>query len=240
MKIESLNNAKVKTWQKLKEKKYRDETNLFIIEGDHLIQEAKKKNIIKEIITIDSEEKADYYVNLQIMKKISCQKSISKSIAVCYKLKENKIKNRILGLDNIQDPGNLGTMIRSAVAFNFDTIVLSNNTVDLYNDKVIRASEGMIFHLNIIRCDLEKFLQENISEYDILITDVQKGENIKNISLSKKIILVIGNEGNGVNKEIKKYNKHLIKLNMNQSCESLNASIAASILMYEINEGSYE
>lgn len=240
MNIESLTNNHVKEWVKLKEKKYRDEQGLFLIEGDHLINEAKKKNIIKEIISIDKNEIADFYVTKEVMKKISNQVSAPKTIAVCYKLKEEEIKNRILVLDGIQDPGNLGTIIRSAVAFNFDTIVLSEDTVDIYNEKVIRASEGMIFNINLVRTSVIPFLENNKNNYDILITDVVKGENIKNIRISQKIILVIGNEGNGVKEETKKYQNHFIKLNMKENCESLNAGVAASILMYEINEAKNE
>lgn len=240
MNIESLTNARVKEWVKLKEKKYRDETGLFLIEGDHLIAEASKKNIIKEIISIDKNEPADFYVTPEIMKKISNQVSFSKTIAVCYKLKETELKNRILVLDGIQDPGNLGTIIRSAVAFNFDTIVLSKDTVDLYNDKVIRASEGMLFHINFFRKDLLTFLEENANNYNVLVTDVMNGENIKDVPACKKTMLIIGNEGNGVKEETKKYKNHFIKLNMNANCESLNAGVAASILMYEINEAENE
>lgn len=240
MNIESLANSHVKEWAKLNSKKYRDEVNLFIIEGDHLIEEARKKGIIKEVISIDKNVVADYYVTPEIMKKISNQVSISNSIAVCYKLKEQEIKNRIILLDGIQDPGNLGTIIRSAVAFNFDTIVLSDDTVDLYNDKVIRASEGMMFHINIIRRNFNWFLEENKNKYNILITDVVAGENIRKIKLNNKMMLVIGNEGKGVRKEIKKYNNHFIKLSMSDDCESLNAGVAASILMYEINEAANE
>lgn len=240
MNIESLTNARVKEWAKLKEKKYRDEKGLFLIEGDHLIKEAKKKNCIKEIITTNKEEKADYYVTTEIMKKISNQVSISKSVAICYKLKEEPIKNKILVLDGIQDPGNLGTMIRSAIAFNFDTLVLSEDSVDVYNDKVIRASEGMLFHINVLRKNLSNFLEENKNDYNILVTDVSNGENIRNISQKSKTMLVIGNEGNGVKEETKKFKNHFIKLNMNENCESLNAGVAASILMYEINEAKNE
>ena len=150
MKIESLTNTHVKEWVKLKNKKYRDEVGLFLIEGDHLINEARKKNLIKEIISITNEQ-ADFYVTKEIMKKISSQVSIANNIAVCYKIKEQELKGNIVLLDNIQDPGNLGTIIRSAVAFGFKNIILSDDTVDLYNDKVIRASEGMIFHIKEFR-----------------------------------------------------------------------------------------
>ncbi len=239
MKIESLTNTHVKEWVKLKNKKYRDEVGLFLIEGDHLINEARKKNLIKEIISITNEQ-ADFYVTKEIMKKISSQVSIANNIAVCYKIKEQELKGNIVLLDNIQDPGNLGTIIRSAVAFGFKNIILSDDTVDLYNDKVIRASEGMIFHINVLRKNLELFLEELKQNYQILITDVMQGENIKKIKHTKNIALIIGNEGNGVKDNLKKYANNFVKINMDETCESLNASIAASILMYEIMESKNE
>ncbi len=236
MNIESINNNHVKEWVKLNNKKYRDEVGLFLVEGDHLVREAQKKHLIKEIITIDKNIKADYYVTREIMKKISNQVSFSSIAAVCYKLTEKSLSNRVLLLDNIQDPGNLGTIIRSAIAFKFTTIILSEDTVDIYNDKVIRASEGMIFHLNFLRKNLKDFLINNKDKYQILITDVRNGKNIKKIKLDEKIMLVIGNEGNGVNKNIQQFGDFLINIKMHHICESLNAGVSASILMYEINE----
>ena len=195
--------------------------------------------MIKEIISITNEQ-ADFYVTKEIMKKISSQVSIANNIAVCYKIKEQELKGNIVLLDNIQDPGNLGTIIRSAVAFGFKNIILSDDTVDLYNDKVIRASEGMIFHINVLRKNLELFLEELKQNYQILITDVMQGENIKKIKHTKNIALIIGNEGNGVKDNLKKYANNFVKINMDETCESLNASIAASILMYEIMESKNE
>ena len=153
MEITSINNEKVKFWTKLNEKKFRDSNNLFLVEGNHLVSEALKHGIVKEIITTSDYvyDVDTYYVSDKVINKISKQKSGTNVIAVCEKLKENEIGNKLLILDNIQDPGNLGTIIRSAVAFNIDTIVLSIDTVDLYNDKVIRSSEGMIFNINIIK-----------------------------------------------------------------------------------------
>lgn len=235
MKIESTTNNHVKEWVKLKEKKYRDETGLFLVEGEHLILEAEKKNLIKEIISMDESLDADFYVTKEIMKKISNQVSLASRVAVCYKMEEQLISNKILVLDNIQDPGNLGTLIRSAVAFGFQDIILSNDSVDLYNEKVIRASEGMIFHINVLRKDLNCFLESIQNDYQILITDVKKGENIKDININKNIALVIGNEGQGIKEEFKKYASNLIKINMSDTCESLNAGVAGSILMYEVN-----
>ncbi len=240
MKIESLTNGRVKEWMKLKIKKVRDEKGLFLIEGEHLIVEAGKHKLIKEIISCDETLEADFFVTKEIMKKLSDQVSISSRIAVCYKKQELPIQDKILILDQIQDPGNLGTMIRSAFAFDFLDIVISEDTVDLYNEKVVRASEGMLFSVNVIRKELKPFLEEIKKEYQILTTDVKEGKNIKQVALNKKLALIIGNEGQGVKESIKKQASEFIKIPINKNCESLNAGIAASILMYEIKEKSHE
>ena len=236
MELTSVNNEKVKYWQKLKMKKYRDREQLFLIEDEHLIQEGIKKNVIKEIITIDENNHYDlptYYVNQKIMRLLSSQESGAKVIGVAKFLEEKEILGNILILDNLQDPGNLGTIIRSAVAFNFDTIVLSEDSVDVYNPKVVRASEGMIFHINIKRCNLVEFLNQIDSCYQIVTTDVKKGKSIREIQ-AKYWALIIGNEGKGVSEAVKSKSQEFVKIPMNNNCESLNAAVSASILMYEI------
>lgn len=231
MKIESLSNAKVKNWNKLKEKKYRDEAGLFLIEGDHLIKEALKKQMV--VSTIGLNETYDYTVNPEILKKLSSQKSGVKEIAVVKKIEEKKVEgDKILILDNIQDPGNLGTIIRSAVAFNISTIILSDDCVDLYNDKVIRSSEGMIFNINIVRKKLIEIIPKlKKNGYTVYATTVNGNGYFENDS---KIALVIGNEGNGIKKDILSLCDKNITIKMNKDCESLNAGVAASILMYEL------
>ena len=240
MKIESVNNNKVKEWCKLKEKRFRDETNLFLIEGDHLINNARIKGKIVAIISNDSTMEIPgipfYLVTPAIMKKISTQVTSSKVIAICQKKEEKQINGVTCLLDNIQDPGNLGTIIRSAVAFKIDTLVLSNDSVDLYNDKVIRASEGMIFDLNIIRKNLVDVINElKAKNYKIYGTDVCQGKNLKKISFNEKTAIIIGNEGLGMKEEIKKECDEMIHIDIN--CESLNAGVAASIIFYEVNNG---
>ncbi len=237
MNLTSINNEKVKMWEKLKQKKYRDEYQLFLIEDDHLINEALKYNTLKEIITIDQNKKYDiptYYVNDKIMKKISDQKSSANTIGVSNMLKTRDVLGNIIILDNIQDPGNLGTIIRSAVAFNFDSIILSDNTVDLYNPKVIRASEGMIFNINIIRCNIKEFIKKLSKDYLIIGTNVKNGIDIRQIEF-KKCAIVIGNEGMGLSDDVKKLCDKFAYIKMNDKCESLNAGVSASILMYEVN-----
>lgn len=237
MELTSVNNEKVKFWQKLKEKKYRDLEKLFIIEDYHLVNEAIKKGIVKEIITLNKEEVYNvdtYYVTDKIMKLISSQVTGANIIAVCHQLEERKVSGNVIVLDKLQDPGNLGTIIRSAVAFNFDTVVLSDDSVDLYNPKVVRASEGMIFHINIIRTNIVEFLNNLDKEYVKITTDVNNGKNIKDIKF-EKCAIVIGNEGNGVSTEVKNICDEKVYIDMNSNCESLNAGVSASILMYEVN-----
>ena len=235
MKITSLQNDKVKYWVSLKEKKIRDLNKEFLIEGDHLISEAKKLNLIKEIISINENDNANYIITEEIMKKISTQKSICDRAAIVKFIPDKEPFGNILVLDNIQDPGNLGTIIRSSIAFNFNTIILSDTSVDEYNPKVIRSTEGMIFHQNILRKNLINYLPIIKNKgYTIVGTDVVNGYNIKDIP-KDNICLVIGSEGKGMSKEIKELCDTFAYINMNDNCESLNAGVAASILMYEVN-----
>ena len=238
MLITSVNNERIKELVKLKEKKYRDNNNLFFIEGKDIVDEAYKNSLIKELYVLDGTEvlmDVPYtYVSYDVMKKISDMESISEYYAVCEKKKDLDAGNRIIVLDNIQDPGNLGTIIRSAVAFNFDTVVISRDTVDLYNPKVIRSTKGMLFNINIIVREIDEFIN-NLDGYVVYGTDVVNGNNIKNEDISEKIVLVIGNEGRGISDNIKKLCDKFIYIGMNDKCESLNASVAASILMYEVN-----
>lgn len=236
MELTSTSNPKVKYWQKLKERKYRKEEKLFIVEDAHLVNEAIKKNIVKEIITLndDNYEVDTYKVTPQIMKLLSSQVSSTKIMAICYELDKQDVVGNVIVLDNLQDPGNLGTIIRSAVAFNFETIIMSDTCVDLYNPKVIRASEGMIFNINIKKCNLKEFLPTLKEKYKLVTTSVIDGKDIRNISY-ENIAIVIGNEGNGVSDEIANLCDENVYIKMNESCESLNAGVCASILMYEVS-----
>lgn len=239
MKIESPNNPHVKHWLKLKEKKYRDENGLFLIEGDHLLREALQKGIVKEIISYEESWKQKdipfFEVTSTILKKISSQVSGTNVLAVCEKLKEKEYKGNICILDCIQDPGNLGTIIRSCVAFAIDTLVVSFDTVDIYNEKVIRASEGQIFHLNIIKRDLPLFLKEiKKKDYLLLGTNVKNGKSIETIEINKKYAILMGNEGKGVKENLMNECDEIITIPINNTCESLNVAVATSIILYAL------
>lgn len=239
--IHSLDNKKIKNLSKLLNKKYRDLGNEFLVEGEHLVEEAYKASKLKEVIK--TEDYPNNYnvpttiVTYEVIKKLSSSVTPQRVIGVVNKLEEKELGNKILILDNIQDPGNLGTIIRSSVAFNIDTIILSETTVDLYNDKTIRSSEGMLFHINIIKRDIIKFIDKlHKLEYQVYGTKVTDGQNVKEANFPKKIAIVMGNEGAGIRKEILDKCDDYLFIPMSNSCESLNVGVATSIILYELDK----
>lgn len=233
----SINNDFIKSIKKLSEKKYRDNTNTFIVEGEHLVYEAIKSNLVKYVIVRDDYD-FDYdnkiTVSKKVLKYISNLDNPSGIMAVCNKIESKNIGNRIIVLDNIQDPGNLGTIIRSSVAFNFDTIVVSQDTVDIYNSKVIRATQGMLFKINVLVADLEEFLNSIRNDYKILGTNVINGKKIADFKNLEKFAIIMGNEGKGVSSKVASLCHENIYIPMNKDCESLNVGVVASIIMYEL------
>lgn len=248
--ITSLENKKIKYINKLKNKKFRDEEGIFVIETKHLVEEAYKSGFLTELYIVDTNIESNileddkinkYQITKEIMNKISSLESPSNFLGLVKKLPTINYGNRLLILDNIQDPGNLGTIIRSAVAFNLDTLILSNDCVDLYNDKTIRSSEGMLFKLNILRKDLNTFLTElKNNNYTIYGTDVVNGSIVGEIKFPKKYAIIIGNEGKGLKSTLKNLVDQNIYIPMSFNAESLNAGIAASIIMYEMSKNDYE
>lgn len=243
MLITSLDNDKIKGYIKLKDRKYRKKTKTFIVEGMHLVLEAYKKGLIKEIILEkDSVLPLDVpyiYTTREIISKISSLDTPSEVMAVCQMINDNiELGNKVLMLDEIQDPGNLGTIIRSSVAFGVDTIVLSPNTVDLYNPKVVRSTQGMIFHVPIIVKDLSHVIDELKSrEIPVYGTRVGYGIDARKIPMKDKVKfgLVVGNEGQGVSEQILDKCDKYLHIDMSDLVESLNVGVATSIILYELN-----
>lgn len=237
MKITSSNNSKVKFWVSLKRKANRDRTGLFLIEGRHGVEAACQRGLAREIITLKpwKGKEITYEVTYQIMQKISSQVHPSDLVAVCQKPTVLPIRGRVLALDGVSDPGNLGTLIRSAVAFNFSNIIMADTGVDPYNNKVIQATEGMIFKINLIRGNLKSILTDLAHQnYQIIGTDCSKGHLCSQIKFQTKCVLILGNEGQGMQTEIKKLGMQTICLKTNPECESLNVAVAGAIIMYEI------
>lgn len=233
----SVHNEKIKELKKLNEKKYRDQTNLFLVEGKHLVEEAKKYGVLKETYVLEgSGETGDHILSEKVMKFVTQMDSIPKLIGVCEK-KEGKLGNRIVILDGVQDPGNIGTIIRSMVAFHADTLILSEDCADVYAPKVIRATQGMIFQTNVFRGDLKNMimtLKEN--DYFVFSTKVDGGKNIKSIVKKEKFAIIMGNEGNGVRQEILSLSDDYYYIPMKETCESLNVGVALSIFLYELDK----
>lgn len=242
MVITSVENEKIKNLCKLEKKKYRDMTNTYLVEGEHLVIEAFKANVLDEIFVLEgskfSFDVKTTEVSYEVMKKISSMDTPINIIGLCHKCSNSDvIGDRVLLLDELQDPGNLGTIIRSSLAFNVDTIILSENTVDLYNPKVLRATQGMHFHINIISMSsMEAVTKLKEDGYLILGTNVSNGVDVREIddSLKKKFCLIMGNEGNGVRPEIQDMCDKNLYINTNKKLESLNVAIACSILLYEL------
>lgn len=239
--ITSFDNDKVKYLKKLSKKKYRDLYNEFLVEGRHLVIEAYKHNMLKEIILCDGEvtpfDVPYTVVSYEVMKKISEVETPQKIMGLCKKIEDTTIGSRILLLDEIQDPGNMGTIIRSAVAFDIDTIILSKNCVDLYNPKVVRSTQGMLFHIPILIYDFDELLPM-LKELKIPIyaTRVEYGTDVSTLKEDekKRFALLMGNEGNGVHPEYLELSDKNLYIPMSNEVESLNVAIATSILLYEL------
>ncbi len=227
MEIKEISKIKLKEIRKLRNKKYRDIEKKFILENSHLIEEAIKANMNVDVYSLDGLTKEE-------IKSITDLESPT-IIGVCNTFNNYYlIGNKYLLLDEIQDPGNLGTIIRSALAFNIDTIVLGNNTCSLYNEKVLRGTQGAVFHINIVNMDLVKCINE-LKEKGIIIygTDVINGIDVSTINRKDKYALVIGN---GLKKEIQDICDENIYIKTNDLSESLNVAMATTIILYELDK----
>jgi len=247
MLITSVDNKKIKRYVSLKNAKDRKKEGLFLVEGVHMCYEANKNNLLVDLLVLENTEISfNYageitYVTENVMKKISSLLNPTTVIGVC-RIVDNKeiVGNHILVLDDIQDPGNIGTIIRSSCAFNVDTIILSNNSCDIYNDKVLRSTQGMIFNMNIIYGDLIEIIPKlRDNGYMILGTNVNDGVDVRDIKVNN-YALIMGNEGQGVHEEISNLCDKNLYIRMNSECESLNVGVATSILLYELDRGNYE
>ncbi|MCW6678910.1 RNA methyltransferase [Anaerococcus sp. NML200574] len=233
--IKSVSNQNYKLINRLKNKKYREKENLFIIESRKLVDEAISSSANIDFIFLRSD--VSYETNLKslvfdkaLFNKLTMLKSSDGIGAVIRKPVPKKISSKkVLLLDSINDPGNIGTMIRSAEAFGFNDIILSPDCVDIYNEKALRASMGSVFRLNIVKLTYDEIANFKDS-YKFLAADMS-GLDIREYKSDSNIILAIGNEANGLGKEVRSLTDTFVKIPMEGDIESLNAAIAASIIM---------
>lgn len=234
-KIESRQNQKIKDLVKLSNLKYSKEQKLFKIEGFHSLEMALKSKALKAIfVTKEIKEIKDvpqYLVSEDIMETISSSKSPQGVICVCEYIKENKItSDKILYLDNVSDPGNLGTLLRTALAFGYKDVILSEGCSQ-YNEKVLQSTQGAIFELNILNnYDIKK-----LKNYEIIVTEIKGSVDLSTVSKISKHVLVLGNEAHGVSKDILKLASKRVRIDI-KNIESLNVAIAGAIAMYQLSK----
>ena len=252
--ISSKDNEIVKNVRKLKEKKYRDLENAYIVEGIKMVKEAiLEKASIKQIIICDDCEKTDsipkelmyeiakydcLYVTSKVFKYISEVQTPQGVLAVVEKNNRDEDINYnediIVALDDIQDPGNLGTILRTVDSVGLTQILVSKGTADPYNPKVVRSSMGAIYRVKVIECEdlLETLKEVKRNKFKILVSSLKESNSIYNVKYNKKV-LVIGNEANGVEEKIMNIADEKIKIPMLGKTESLNAAVATGIILYE-------
>ena len=253
MLITSKDNETIKHIRKLKEKKYRDEYGEYIVEGIKLINEAiEEKHNVKTIIVCDNCNKEALnqnsmyevakldciYVDEKVFNTITEVKNPQGILAVVEKQNKEKQINFnediIVVLDDIQDPGNLGTILRTVDSVGLSQIIVSKKSGDVYNSKVVRSTMGAIFRVNVIESENLKDTIKEIKKhkFNVISTSLDTDKSLYDINLNKTVI-VIGNEANGVSKEIQELSDIKIKIPMLGKTESLNASVATGIVLYE-------
>jgi len=240
MRIVSVNNKIIKDLIKLKQKKYRDLEKRFIVEGYHLVLEAYNANLLDTVIAVNEDDFKSgvkgILVSEEVIKKFSSTITPQPIVGIVkyFDFKE-KDASRILILDNIQDPGNMGTLIRTSLAFGIEKIIISLDTIDFYNDKVIRASQGSIFKIPIFK----KSLVEEINilkKKGIKIIASSLDDNSLDVTCFKaveKFALILGNEGSGIRQEVLKASDVSLKIPI-KGIDSLNVAIAGAILLYSL------
>lgn len=236
--IESVNNDKVKYFKKLREKKHILENKEYIVEGEHLVEEAYKAGLLTAVILNENTENPydiqEVRVSKRVMETISLLKSVPNIMGVVKLNFNEKISGKkIILLDNVQDPGNVGTIIRSALAFNVDTVIFSKDSVSIYNDKMIRSSEGTIFKMNIVVMDLIEAV-DTIKTMNIPIyyADMNGSINLDEANTTS-YALILGSEGQGVSEKLRTIADGSIKIDMKTGVESLNVAISGAIIMYK-------
>lgn len=236
----SKNNLKLIT--SLQQKKYRQRHKLFVAEGIKVVNELLNSSLeVYQVFTTDNSlefiDAVDFIlISENELKKISTLKKPNKVLAL-FKIPEDKLisdeSSFILALDNVNDPGNLGTIIRLCDWFGITELVCSKSTVDCYNQKVVQSTMGSLTRVNISYVDLASFLSK--ASLPVYTADMD-GNNVYTSELSQKAILVMGNEANGISKEISEIVKHKLtipRFGKIQQTESLNVATATAILLSE-------
>ena len=223
MKITSVNNELIKETAKLLQRKYRDEKGLFLLEGEKCIQEALASGL--EIVHIFEIEGCKSFSN-----------SIDVTEPVMSKIEWNDDYKHVVLLENIKDAGNLGTILRTAAAFNVDAVVLYGDTVDLYNPKCVRSSVGNLWKIPVFHFADKTDLMVNFMGYERVAT-LPKSNNsvwLKDYTPTEKVLVMFGTEAAGLSNELKEFANKNVTIEMSKEVESLNLSISAGVILYKL------
>jgi TrmH family RNA methyltransferase len=228
--ITSPSNATIKRFAKLHQKKYREKESLMIIEGPHLVDIARFKGLIHTVFTLDeSTESNTVQVSEMVMKKLTKTNHVPPIAAVAKIPKRHTVSSKVLILEHVQDPGNVGTLIRTALAFGFGTVVL-DQSADPYSAKVLRSTQGAIFDITLLEMSVMDF-KNTYPKHTVIGTDLN-GQ-----STGKKPVepyaLILGNEGQGMKESTQKQCNVLLKIPI-KNIDSLNVGIAGGILMHAL------
>lgn len=249
--IISADNKTFKKAVQFKQKKYRDEQNRYLIEGPNLIYEAYRSNFDIEMI-LQSEDycSRDAFLDIptvtmrsKLFRKLSNTENPQGILAIVKKriyteeefFPQKAASSNLVVLDRLQDPGNIGTILRTADAAGFNGAILLKGTADIYSPKIVRATAGSLFRLPVLIVDTPGQVIELLAKYrkKIICTAPNCSNNYYDVDMQKDTAVIIGNEGNGVCDEFLTKSDYLVKIPMEGPIESLNVAISAGILMYE-------
>ncbi|MBN6186644.1 RNA methyltransferase [Aneurinibacillus sp. BA2021] len=253
--IVSVQNPRVKGWAKLHTRKERERTGRFLLEGIHLVEEACRAEAPLEAVLVEEGTQvpgwlAAYgaarpgtellYVARPVLEKIAETKTPQRMIGIA-EMRSERLETLpeqclLLVLDKLQDPGNVGTLIRTADAAGFDGVIIGEGSADLYNSKTIRSTMGSLFHLPVWQENVSAFItraRQQHPQLRVIGTSLAESRSYTDISYAGEVALVIGNEGSGLSSEVLAQTDQNVIIPLYGQAESLNAAIAGSILMYE-------
>lgn len=237
--IKSRNNEKISAIHRLLQPKYRQIERRFLVEGYHLVEMAFRHQKLLVILTTETldplyDSVEQYLVTPEILQKLSQLTTPPPIIGVCRYLDEEPLQGeKLLYLDTINDPGNFGTILRTALAFGFDGVACSKNTVSLYNPKTIMASQGALFDIKVYPTN-PTWLVNMKKTHAIIVSTLQDAMPLPLLHIQQPFILVLGNESHGVSEEVHQIASHRVKIPIAQ-IDSLNVAIAGAILMYHLS-----
>ena len=243
--LTSLKNPKVQAWKSLKDKKGREEQRAFLVEGVRMVREALQSSFRISALLIREGFVPDFCLPPDIpafslpehVFRSVCDTRTPQGIAAVLTLQAREASGcRLLALDGVQDPGNVGTIIRTADAAGFDGVLLSSDCADLFSPKVLRSTMGSIFRLGFsFPSSLPDALNSLKNEgYSIISSQLDGDPFYDRKGVSSSFVLIIGNEGNGVSESVRAAATHRLCLPMHGGAESLNAAVAAGIMMYDL------